>query len=254
MEMTKTHIVSKVLIRQFCSNGKTKVYNIRNKMWELPKSPIEIASIPIPREIIKKSEKKWNNFVEKKLNNAISDLKKELLFKKNSNIEIIKCLISLHFTRSFGFVYLFKKNEKELYEDFLRDMTKQSDLSEEKLREYWIGHMTKFFPKLLDSQLNKVHNFVFKQNLTIGVSPKRNKFILGDNPVVNISNDNRIGLKEGVGIMQSVNIFLPLSPRHVVALYDKRYEFPHYVKFTAKSVRSINKKTKRNCMREFYAN
>lgn len=251
--MINTHLVSKVLIRQFCSNGKTNVYNIKNKAWELPKSPIEIASIPIPKVIIEKSEKKWNKLTEIKFNNVMNDLEKGLLFKKNGNIDAIKSLIGLHYIRSFAFTHLFSIEEKNLFNESLGNLMEISNFSPEQLRMYWVKNMSEFFPKLLNDQLEKVLNYISKQNLVIGIAPKRNRFILGDNPVVNISEDDRIGYKEKVALMESTTVFLPLSPKYVVALVTKS-NYPKFIKLSAKHVRNINSKTKRNCMREFYAN
>lgn len=244
--------MSKVLIKQFCNEGKTNVFDLETKTWRDQKSPSEIAFVIFPEKIIKKSEKKWNNLVEKRYQNVLDSLWQGTFFKNNKNIEVVKSLIALHFTRSFSFMYLLNKHERDVYCEYFEETIKKYNLEPKQIRSEWLNHLADFFPNLIDDQLNKVQSYIFGYNLEIGIAPKRNKFILGDSPVVNISEDKKIGLLKGVALKDSIGLFLPLTPRHLVALTNNKTN-DAYIKLTAKNIREINQKTKNNCLKEFYA-
>lgn len=251
MKLTKTHLVSKVLIKQFCKNSKTNVFNLKTKKWENKKSPAELAYIKFPDQVIKKSENRWNNLVEKKLQNTIDDLWKNNFYKNTNNLEIIKSLISLHFVRSFSFLNLLNKTEKEIYKEFFIEANKKYDLKNEDIRRDWLINLINSLPALIDDQIDKVQKFIFQFDLEIAIAPKNNKFIIGDAPVINISNDRRIGVINGVALKNSTGLFLPITPNHIVSLTNKKND-DKYIKLSAKNVKTINTLTKENCLNQFY--
>lgn len=253
----RSHIVSRVLLKRFARNGRLRVWSKQRGIYEL--RPLKkVGWIKIPRELIGKEEKRWGR-TETATATALEALGQGTLLKSKRHIETIKSLMVLHFVRSHAFLELFNKNEGEHFNEFIEEAKKshpdEADQIEKgvlELRKQWRSRLVKSIPEQLKKNIQKVEDFIMQHNLEIGEAPEGASFVLSDTPALNISDDGRLGILEGVGITNSVGFVIPLGPKHMAALTVKPQP-QTYTKLTVDHMRNANMKAIQGSLHEFYS-
>ena len=248
--LIRTHTVTKYLLSQFAPAGSLQVKSELTGQWSLA-APRDVGFLWLPEELIGESEIRWNSTIESRFPHVIDEVMAGRVLENKKNIEVIKSLIALHFVRSKSFIVLLKQNADLVYSNALVELEKYY-ISPEIARKRWNLETLKSLPTLLRDFERKVQEYIDQHEIEIAVAPHRNRFIIGDSPVVNVSDDDKVGVLNGVAFKQSVGVFLPLTPWHIVALADKAH-YKNYLNLSANQVRAFNKLTKRQCISEYYA-
>lgn len=249
----KTHLVSQVLLRRYAINNLVGVYNISGKTM-LNKATKEIGFINTNEDVFKQSENRWS-VIETRAAKALRSIESGELLKNPVSVMAIKQLMALHFIRSQSFVYLSSKREHEAYAELIESISNKYSVeiaNIEKFRLNWLSSFQKSMPEIFERSEKKIFEFIDHFDLEIGEAPEGSSIILGDNPVVNMTNDGRMGMLQGVAFDQSDNVIIPLGPKYVAALITKN-PITSYRKLTNGNVNNLNLRILNQCIKEYYS-
>jgi hypothetical protein len=240
-----SHLVSRNLLRRFCINNSLLAHDfISNK--DILKNPEQISYIKMPISAISTLEQDWG-IVEGKMTKIYPSIDDETVLKSVEAKEIIKKFIALHFVRSQSLIALIGKDEKKYFEQAIEDSKKADPLSAEAIennrlqfREKWLQTLKlETLPEMYKNHIQKSMDFIMRQDIEIGEVIGDYELALSDSPVINLNELGHQGILEGVPINESINCFMPLGPRHVVAL-TKKAKSTEYITMTSRAVERMN--------------
>lgn len=252
----KSHLISRVILRQFTgSDGKLVVHNKMTGMAE-PKLTTDVAFVEIDEGIIRMLEDKWNHDVE---NNAVKSLHvlfngDALLSGKHTNM--LKKIMALHYVRSVILIYLLQHStqvyQKQIIDEMSADSPKHKDLIESTVKERFPKMVSETMPIILEENIEKVEHFMELHGLEIGVAPVEEYFVLSDSPAMTMSNDGRMGVLNGVAITDADSFAMVVSPKHLVTLKTSPSK-TKYIQLTAEQVANVNTKQVQHSLYEYYS-
>jgi len=254
----KSHQISQTLLKQFCgkandkcsrpSDGKIRVFDKRTGQSKL-KTKGAIGFLEASRELLGSLEKDWGK-IENKFNAVISHIEDETFFNSPEDLATVRGMIGLHFIRSFLFQRMLGKAETESFIELLNQV-QDKVIEQQAFRVLWLNDLVEMVPQMMKEHMKKALKIIESCKIEIAEAPSGHNFILGDTPVVNLTMDGRVGLQEGVGLSTSDIVFMPLSPRYAASLTQKHSG--RHIKLNLGLLRFLNKKTKHQAIRWFYA-
>lgn len=162
--------------------------------------------------------------------------------------------MALHFIRSFSFVYLSSVRANEAYSELSLKLRIKYGIVVDQIPNFhdnWIKGVQKNIPVIIENTERKIFDYISRFDLEIGEAADNTDFLLGDNPVLNMSNDGRIGIIQGVAFDQSNSVVMSLGPKHIGALITKN-PIKEYRKLSSMQVENYNNRVIANSYREFY--
>jgi len=235
------HLVSRVLLRRWANHKKGPISCLDlNTLAQHTDRVEEFAAIPdlIPGDPL--AERRWSNTVEKRLPHAFQLLDAGKLLEDDQAVATVKACIALHWARSFTLAEMLKTLQPA-YADRVADRM-LAQVTPTALLDALTGltivgpgatelaraHVRAAFDEHLD-QVNFTgaqcsHHFEAAQER---VEPfqlevwqaSEDEFLLADVPVASCNwTTGAVGPLNGVAWAEADAIFMPLGPRHVVAL------------------------------------
>ncbi len=267
------HLVSRVLLNRWADrkNGSIDVLNV-DTLIDGAKPAAQLGSLEdLVKSGAEELEHVWNNEVEKKLPHVFKLLDNdELLKPMNSKyLNVLKNCMALHWARSFAVKTMCDQLKghfgNKIADQVLSKFSVQSVarafsgiyMPELSAEQFTRDSIQRAFEKDLDQGFLREqcqNNFVEAKkriasfDIEIGVALKA-EFVLGDCPVVTYDKDvDRAGVLFGATWTDANAIFMPVGPRHVIALAkeNRRREL------SESEVVSINKLQIRAAFQEIY--
>jgi hypothetical protein len=258
------HVVSKVLLRQFC----VPVKNIEklmafNLQWGQPhpRTPRQVGKIvDIVKIDSESTERIWRQ-VETRLHAALLAVHNGQLLNHPSHVDTIKRAITLHFARRQEVSEFNERSWREQLEQhrevlraqrwFMRaaleerygrlilpdgaqvDEIALDLLMEGTTRLYESGSM---FRLRVEDEFNRGERIASQVGLKV-MEAGGGEFLIGDTPVVVLGPGGVSGVRN-VGLANAVTLALPLSPTHMAALHT----IDEYVQIPASEVDDWNRR------------
>ena len=244
----RCHQVSRVLLRQFAKDKKVNIFG--KDGFRGSNIPENIGYIREDRDLYDATEAQWEK-VENRFNRMIASVDAGTVLQEPDHIKTAKQLITLHFVRSIATQKLFDESEEKSFDELASDL-KEQNLDVVDARRKWKADLGKTKLQVITDTMAKVQKYIDQFHLEIGVAAPNTGFILGDNPVINLQLEGPSGVIQGVGITASDVIYLPISQKYLLSLTKIR-ENSRYRQLAPEGVRLINKKTKSQTIKEFYA-
>ncbi|HVI69279.1 MAG TPA: DUF4238 domain-containing protein [Magnetospirillaceae bacterium] len=266
------HLVSRILLRRFAKHKRGPISGLDLHSLEQRTDKVEnFGGIQdVDTDAPDDAEKRWSKEVESRLPHAFELLDQGKLLSDPIATTTIKKCIALHWARGFAAREVVDKilipgtTQKAITAILERFTLEQaafgltdgrtSNMSEQAL--YEIIH-TEFAEKLrreryLDVAFlelyRKGQSFIESKSLEIWHSPNE-EFLLGDIPVVTYEKDTgKVGILDDVSWSKADAIFMPLGPRHVVALAKE----PAYREADARTVEILNTCQVKVALKEVY--
>ncbi len=240
------------MLNRFASNHLIAIHDIKTGLIK-HKTAKEIGYINTSSDLFNDSEKRWS-VIETRGAKALRELDSGNLLKNSVGIKAIKQYMALHFIRSFAFVELSSIREKEEFSNLLYNLTSKHGIiikDIQKFRLEWIRGYQKNIPEILLNVEKKIFDFIDKYDLEIGEADESSEIVLSDNPVLNMTKDGLVGLRQGVAFDQSDSVVITLGPKHIAALITKN-PIDRYIKLNSTQVTNYNKHAITYSLREFY--
>jgi len=240
-----SHFVSRALLRRFLINGKLISHNVYNHS-ENPRSPEQVSYIKLPSEVILPLETEWS-VLEDKMNKLFPLIDNGTILFSKENRDIIKQFLALHFIRSQALYTFMVQDSDKYFEQAINDSIKNKPDSEAEIlknrplyRKQWDESLrTRILPGIYKSKSEDIKGYVMEQEIEIAVVTGKYEIALSDTPVINLDDSGRQGILQGVPINESTSCIIPLGPRHVVALTNRKLKTDYTILQTY-SVERIN--------------
>ncbi len=237
------HLVSRVLLNRWADrkNGPIGVLNV-NTLIDDAKPAAQLGSLEdLVKAGAEELEQVWNNEVEKKLPHIFKLLDDDDLLKRKNlqYLAVLKDCMAMHWARSFAIRAMVDRLKvqygSKIADDVLSRFPAQSVarafsgiyLPELRVEQFARDSVQRAFEKDLEQgflrdQFLKYFAEAKKRiasfGIEIGVALK-SEFVLGDCPVVTYDKDtDRAGVLFGATWADANAIFMPIGPRHVIAL------------------------------------
>jgi hypothetical protein len=239
------HLVSKVLLRQFCESTpqgeRLRSYSLKFGKGQL-KAPRGVGKMDNFVTIdSKETERVWS-LTEQNLPAALSAARSSRLFKYPERVTTIKDAIALHFARSLDAL----ASSEALQEETLKSQ-RGAFLADKRGMDALFYLKYKFYPPaggnareavvddLLSTTRGLIDNGAYfrlrvvdlfhsarevaqRRGLQI-ISPRRGEFLIGDVPAIPVDRERgAVGVLDGVAFADASMIVLPLGPRRLAAL------------------------------------
>jgi hypothetical protein len=257
--ITNSHFITKTLLRRFTSNKQLEVHHkdYNNVSY---RNPEQISYIQFPSEIINKHEAIWSQ-IERRMAGIFHMLDNGQILENETNKNVIKEFIALHFVRSMHVIALIGRNEPKYFQQILDNIKLENPEIENELNEsipsqrehfaYLLKY--KFLPTFFESNFNRVMEYVLDQDIEIAEVLGKYELILSDSPIINLDDQNNQSILEGVALLKSTTLIMPLGPRHIVALKSKNAQ-KEYIPLLTNSVNKINSFSVKQSVNYFYCN
>lgn len=243
----RQHLVSRVILKQWVVEGALTAFNLRSGA-KRPRSP---KAEGFERDFIKfgsaEIEQFWSRF-EDRSHAALEAVKSGTCFDDRAHVDALKGLIGLHLVRSRASTVMWGKALRRQVEEgqsshvagligLLREPgaldavfqhrtglvgagpeareIARRQLAKELDRRLGIGG--EGFAESLRDNLEQFMTDYAETGLEVGVSAT--ELLIGDIPALPVDHQTRrVGLLAGVTLNAADTLFLPVTPRHVIAL------------------------------------
>lgn len=243
------HYITNLLLRRFARSGKILVEDKSTGVVTAEQTD-NVGKIDHPTEWIQESEAKWQS-VETAMGPVFSAVRLHQLEENPDYITVIKDFLTLHYTRS-NLTYILRDEAvksgeaKRRLDDVHKSVSKQvgrplTDSEIKQTTEHWFKTSMEELPIGLQVKLfDDVRPFVAKFGIIVYEAPNNADFILGDSPVITMTEDGKVGALQGARIDDSKYVGMPLSPKYAIGLKGAASDI-EYQQLTAVQVDSINK-------------
>jgi hypothetical protein len=241
----KSHLISQVILKQF-TNAEGKVFVHDKKTGATAeKFPHEVAYKEIDKKIIEATEQLWSKEIEADAVKVINKLYDGGILYEPKHEERLKSLMALHFVRSEATFVLVemqaRKHRLEIETSMLAEFPEKKELILKKLEDDWDDLVLKTLVEIIEENRKKVDDYLNTHGLEIGIAPEGTEFLIGDCPAIPMASDGRMGVLNGVAILEASSFAMPLTKKHIVAAKSKPQN-KKYIELSAAHVKAANKK------------
>lgn len=240
----KYHLVSRVLLRQFCdSSGRLFKCNLLTKKCK-PVYPEMVCYEQADTSVFKSLDEKWQT-TELDIPKAIEAVRDKSLVNSKESQLLLKRLIAIHYVRSRAAVSLFSEKFNQGINEFIAE---HPDENEASLRARWASKTPKVFRNFCEKTYREVASWMRDKHLEI-ITLSEPSFFLGDNPVINM-NRNGVGVYSGVGLKNCECLYMPVSPTQCVSITSRQNAV--YQSVNSRQLSFLNTMTIKNSLHQFF--
>ncbi len=234
-----SHFISRIILKNFSnSTGEIKTFDKESNLFVKPNYHFSrVGYIKLSEDLFTESESRWNRKIENKIGNLLQKHKGDV-YKIYMNVEnhlALNKLIALHFVRSFFFLVRLQEVASESTNKLLR---KVPDELRSVVANDFLAKVVQNTPNIMDDLYNKTKNHLNKYKLELVIPSKKEKFIIGDIPIIN----NKQAIKS------SEFLVMPLSPDFAISVARKNGIW----NLSTKDTRKLKKMTKRDSIRYWF--
>jgi hypothetical protein len=252
----RSHLISQAILKQFTDkSGKLSVFDKLTAQEDL-RIPYDVSYKNLDDAIIRETEQLWSNSIEKEATKLLNTIKDGgvLFFEKHE--KTIKALMALHFVRSEVIFILIEQQSRAHRQDIetsmVRDFPEHAAVIKRRLDSDWNNLVGQTLTEIIEENRIKVNNYLDTHGLEIGIAPDDTQLIIGDCPAIPISDDGRMGVLNGVAILEAKSFAMPFTPKHLIAAKSSP-ETKRYITLTSAEVLAANSKQKQNAIRYYYS-
>ena len=242
------HVITKNLLKQFAdSNGFVSVEYKTSGQKRRRHINAEgfIPDFIILTDDAIEAEAKWNE-IEKNMKTVMDHIADSTFYDYINDVNTLKRFVALHLVRSLRMRQLIPSLAKQSTEDTRAWLNSRKDITSTQKAE-----MQPLFEQELPQQANNGSilrralfqlleeigsDFIKNHDVQIGIA-ETSDLIIGDNPVITFDNDK---MEIDAPLRQTDVIFMPLSPKVVVALPSKNRNLQEFRTISSTGVKKLN--------------